>query len=197
MINALVTAFSGPGAPFMYAITAVGAFSLTVGLERFWMLVVRWKINSTKLFDALETGTEAEILGCVQHSPLHTMLSAGISEETAEARWRAMGSEAGWVEHTLSRRVGALASAGNIATMLGLLGTVYGLIVAFGGMTDTATATRAVQISEGIAAAMSTTAWGLIVGIASLALHAFIEGQVRSMLALGETAAARMVRTRS
>tara|TARA_B100000530_G_C15837293_1_gene439846 strand:- start:638 stop:964 length:327 start_codon:yes stop_codon:yes gene_type:complete len=108
-----------------------------------------------------------------------------------------MGSEAGWVEHTLSRRVGALASAGNIATMLGLLGTVYGLIVAFGGMTDTATATRAVQISEGIASAMSTTAWGLIVGIASLTLHAFIEGQVRSMLALGETAAARMVRTRS
>ena len=108
-----------------------------------------------------------------------------------------MAAEAAWVEHTLGCRVGALASAGNIATMLGLLGTVYGLIVAFGGMTDTASVTRAVQISEGIATAMSTTAWGLIVGIASLALHAFIEGRVRAMLALGETAAARMVRNRS
>jgi biopolymer transport protein ExbB len=197
VIDALVTAFSGPGAPFMYAITAVGAFSLTVGVERFWMLVIRWKVNAKQLFDALENGTEADILACVQQSPLHPMLSAGSNAENAETRWRAMGAEAAWVEHTLSCRVGALASAGNIATMLGLLGTVYGLIVAFGGMTDTASVTRAVQISEGIATAMSTTAWGLIVGITSLALHTFIEGRVRSMLALGETAAARMVRNRS
>lgn len=197
MINALVTAFSGPGAAFMYAITAVGAFSLTVGIERFWMLVIRWKVNAPRLFEALESGAETDILNCVAHSPLHPMLAAGANDKDAETRWRAMAAEAAWVEHTLGRRVGALASAGNIATMLGLLGTVYGLIVAFGGMTDTASVTRAVQISEGIATAMSTTAWGLIVGIASLALHAFIEGRVRAMLALGETAAARMVRSRS
>ena len=84
MINALVTAFSGPGAAFMYAITAVGAFSLTVGIERFWMLVIRWKVNAPRLFEALEGGAETDILNCVAHSPLHPMLAAGANDKDAE-----------------------------------------------------------------------------------------------------------------
>ena len=98
MINALVTAFSGPGAAFMYAITAVGAFSLTVGIERFWMLVIRWKVNAPRLFEALEGGAETDILNCVAHSPLHPMLAAGANDKDAETRWRAMAAEAAWVE---------------------------------------------------------------------------------------------------
>jgi biopolymer transport protein ExbB/TolQ len=161
------------------------------------MLGIAWRVDHRRLFDAIETGSTEQALASVQNSPLHTMLAAGAEAPDPEAGWRAMGAEAAWVEHTLAHRVSALASAGNIATMLGLLGTVYGLIVAFGGMADTASVARATRISEGIATAMSTTAWGLIVGIASLALHAIIEGRVRSMLAMAETAAARLLKSRS
>ena len=73
--------------------------------------------------------------------------------------------------------------------MLGLLGTVYGLIVAFQGLGDASAVERATRLSDGIATAMATTAYGLLVGIPALAAHAFLEGRVQQLLAFSEAAA--------
>jgi biopolymer transport protein ExbB/TolQ len=115
MITYLLDAFTGPGAGFMWAITAVMAFGLAVFIERCW-----------------------------------------------------------------------------VATMLGLLGTVYGLILAFSALGDTSAGERAVQLSEGISTAMATTAYGLLVGIPALAVHAWLEAQARAALAQIEASAGRL-----
>ena len=84
-----------------------------------------------------------------------------------------------------------LGAIGNIATMLGLLGTVYGLIFALGGLDQASSIERTARLSEGIAAAMSTTAWGLLVGIPALALHTLLASKSKSILAQVEIVAAQ------
>ena len=107
-----------------------------------------------------------------------------------------MGAQAALVEGKVRARVDYLATIGNISTMLGLLGTVYGLILAFSGLGDASAAERTARLSEGIATAMATTAWGLLVGIPALGFHAIIAGKAARILSFceavaGELAAAR------
>jgi biopolymer transport protein ExbB len=80
----------------------------------------------------------------------------------------------------------------SIATMVGLFGTVYGLILAFGAMGDVAAAERAAQLSEGSATAMASTAFGLLVAIPALGAHAVAEATAKEMLAQIERVATRV-----
>ena len=98
-----------------------------------------------------------------------------------------MGAAAARVQVLVSQRVPYLATVGNIATMLGLLGTVYG-DRRIQGLGDASAVERATRLSDGIATAMATTAYGLLVGIPTLAAHAFLDGRVQQ-LAFSEAAA--------
>ncbi|MCK6506240.1 MotA/TolQ/ExbB proton channel family protein [Myxococcota bacterium] len=189
MTDALVSAFSGPGAGFMYAITAVLAFVLAIAVERVGLLWVAWRAQPAAVLAALRQGqVEAAIQAAGGH-PAARLLRAGAQAGGAEAAWDAMGAEAALVDEELRRRVAWLATAGNVSTMLGLLGTIYGLILAFQGLADASSVERATRISEGIATAMTTTAWGLLVGIPALALHSLVEGKAHRELAWTEAAA--------
>jgi biopolymer transport protein ExbB/TolQ len=197
--DALVSAFSGPGAGFMYAITAVLAFVLAIAVERVGLLWVAWRAQPAAVLAALRQGqVEAAIQAAGGH-PAARLLRAGAQAGGAgpegaeaggaEAAWDAMGAEAALVDEELRRRVAWLATAGNVSTMVGLLGTIYGLILAFQGLADASSVERATRISEGIATAMTTTAWGLLVGIPALALHSLVEGKAHRELAWTEAAA--------
>lgn len=187
MLSSLLTAFQGPGAGFMYALTAVMAFGLAVLLERTWLLVFRWSVDEDAILEALTNDPEAGIASLGSH-PSARILRAGLAAP-ADAVWDAMGAAAARVQVVISKRVPYLATVGNIATMLGLLGTVYGLIVAFQGLGDASAVERATRLSDGIATAMATTAYGLLVGIPALAAHAFLDGRVQQLLAFSEAAA--------
>ena len=76
--------------------------------------------------------------------------------------------------------------------MIGLFGTVYGLILAFGSMGDVAAAERAARLSEGSSTAMASTAFGLLVAIPALAAHAALDAWARDQLADIERAATRL-----
>jgi len=188
VLNSLLAAFQGPGAGFMYALTAVFAFGLAVLVERTWLLVWRWSIDEDRLLSGI-AADPAQGAKALSNHPAATIVSAGLSAPEG-AVWDAMGAEAARVQVRVSQRVPYLASVGNIATMLGLLGTVYGLIVAFQGLGDASAVERATRLSDGIATAMATTAYGLLVGIPALAAHAWLDGRVQRVLAFCEAAAA-------
>lgn len=187
MLDSLLTAFQGPGAGFMYALTAVLAFGLAVLVERTWLLMVRWRLAEDAVLETLSNDLDAGAAALSGH-PAARIVAAGVAAPEA-AVWDAMGAEAARVQVQVSQRVPYLASVGNIATMLGLLGTVYGLIVAFQGLGDASAVERASRLSDGIATAMATTAYGLLVGIPALAAHAWLDGRVQSLLAFCEAAA--------
>ncbi len=192
MIPSLLRAFEGPGAGFMIVITALGALCAAVVAERALMLW-RWRIDEAALLAELQAGDlQAATTRAAQH-PARALLAAGAAAPNAEAAWDAISAQAALVEPGVRGRVNALAAAGNIATMLGLLGTVYGLILAFQGLGDTSSTERAARLSEGISTAMNTTAYGLLVGIPALGAHAGLDGALRRVLATCEAAASTLL----
>ncbi len=195
MLDFLITAFDGPGAGFMWAITALLAYGLAVVLERTFMLMFRFNIDVGKIISSIQSGNTVHAADHAASSPLGTVLRAGIGHPDPAAAWEAMGAVAAREEDRISGRIPYLATIGNVATMLGLLGTVYGLILAFGALGDTSAGERAVRLSEGISTAMATTAFGLMVGIPSLLAHAWLQRKARSLLADIEAAAGTLVTT--
>lgn len=187
MFDYLLDAFSGPGQGFMYAILVLLGFALAVAIER-GVLLLSWRLPRG-LGESLSKGEVPTDLG---NSPVALVVQAGAVETDPVLAWDAMSAAAVEAEAKISRRVAYLAAAGNISTMLGLLGTVYGLILAFSALGDASAGERAVKLSEGISTAMATTAFGLLVGIPALALHAWLEGLARERIAELEAMAGKL-----
>jgi biopolymer transport protein ExbB len=104
-----------------------------------------------------------------------------------------MSAASATAESRIRQRVSYLATVSSLATMIGLLGTVYGLILAFSALGDSSAGERAQRLSEGISTAMATTAYGLLVGIPALAAHAWLQARVERLLAALESSAGQLV----
>lgn len=94
-----------------------------------------------------------------------------LEEETAEQAGR------------LFRKIEYLSLLGNIAPMVGLLGTVIGMILAFREVADTQGAARAGQLASGIYQALVTTVGGLLIAIPALAAYAVFRNRVDGLMA--------------
>ena len=77
----------------------------------------------------------------------------------------------------IDRRNGFLAMFGNVSTLLGLLGTVTGLIVSFAGVANANPAERAILLGKGISEALNSTAFGLLVAIPALVAYAIFQNR--------------------
>jgi len=82
----------------------------------------------------------------------------------------------------LYRKVEYLNVIGGITPMLGLLGTVVGMVIAFQQIADSAGSGRASEFAEGIYLALVTTVEGLIVAIPCLAAHAFFGNRIAALI---------------
>ena len=94
-------------------------------------------------------------------------------------------------ERTISRlrRIEILNIIGQVSPMIGLFGTVYGMILAFTAIVASGGAADPVMLAGGIGTALTTTFWGLIVAIPSLAACAMLRGHIDAMTAEATLAA--------
>jgi biopolymer transport protein ExbB len=123
---------------------------------------------------------------CQQHpSFLAFVLRAGLSE--IDGGWpaveKAMEDATAEQAARLFRKIELLSVIGNIAPMVGLLGTVMGMIFAFQEVADTQGAARAAELARGIYTALVTTVGGLIVAIPALAAFALFRNRVDQLVA--------------
>jgi len=120
-----------------------------------------------------------------QPSVLAFVLQAGLAEADDGYPAVEKASEDAMADQSarLFRKIEYLSVIGNIAPMLGLLGTVIGMIVAFREVADTQGAARAADLAEGIYLALVTTVEGLIVAIPSLAVFAVFRSRVDQLVA--------------
>ncbi|GEM_PF-274509 len=121
------------------------------------------------------------------------VLLAGISEW--EAGWseveKAVEDALAEQSARLLRKVEYLSVIGNLAPMLGLLGTVVGMILAFRTVAETQGAARAADLAEAIYLALITTVEGLIVAIPALALYAYFRNRADEVTAEAASLAQR------
>lgn len=82
----------------------------------------------------------------------------------------------------ISQRLGYLALAANLSTLLGLLGTIQGLIQSFAAVANAEASQKAQLLAEGIAVAMNTTALGLISAISLMVVHSYLMAKGEKMI---------------
>jgi biopolymer transport protein ExbB len=139
-----------------------------------------------------------------QNSALGEVLASGFralnaNPRCSEADLRAIMEASGrTVAHRLERYLAALATIASAAPLLGLLGTVIGMIEIFGAQAPSAGATMGganpVQLAHGISVALYNTAFGLIVAIPSLIFWRYFRARVDGYLLTMELASERFVR---
>ena len=98
-------------------------------------------------------------------------------------------------EHLLARlrRIEPLNIVGNVAPMIGLFGTVYGMILAFREIVAAGGTPDPVSLAAGIGTALTTTFWGLVVAIPALAGHAFLRTRIDGLTVEASRAAEELI----
>lgn len=179
-----VARFFQEGGPFMYPIALVLACGLAIALER-WLFLASAKMANRKAFNKLMPMVKRrDFKGIVDYANTHSapvgrIIGAGIARMHQSLRRDDIeyAMEEGVMEAVprLEKRTQYLATLANIATLLGLLGTIIGLIAAFTAVANADPAEKASLLSQSISVAMNTTAFGLISAIPLLLLHALLQ----------------------
>jgi biopolymer transport protein ExbB/TolQ len=195
--------FYQSGGPFMHAILLAGVAMLAISLERFWVIARAAAWNSDKLLADLVEKVErgdlrgasdlANRVGAPAGRVAAAILSTDLRDE--EKMLNAADGEAAIALPPLSRRLPLLVLLANIATLLGLLGTIFGLITAFSAVGAADPAQRSTFLARGISEALNTTAFGLIFAVPGLLLHGFFAGRVERIVEQVDMVAVRLVRS--
>ncbi len=115
------------------------------------------------------------------------------SEHGVEAMRRALDNAADEFAMKRFRRIEPLNIIGAVAPMIGLFGTVYGMIIAFQEIVRAGGSPEPVGLAAGIGTALTTTFWGLVVAIPALAGHALVRNTIDALTAEAALAAERLI----
>ncbi len=175
------------GGPFLYVIIAFGVITLSFIIERYRALYVshravpevfvtqiREMIRQLQFANAAKISKETKTaLGRIVAAACQ-LRSRGASDEEVQARMdEALTTE---IER-IDKRTGFLAMFGNVSTLLGLLGTIVGMIHSFGAVAEASPVDRATLLSKGISEAMNCTAFGLIVAVPALVAYSIFQNK--------------------
>jgi biopolymer transport protein ExbB len=178
-----IVGFFVTGGMFMYPILLVFAVGTAIALERYITLTLVRNQNQsmwTKLQTVLTKGDfdQAREITSKDQSTISRLLSMGLARQGAVRRREdieiAMEESMMEIIPQLEKRTPYVALASSIATLLGLLGTIMGLIQAFTAVANANPAEKADLLSASISVAMNTTAFGLMVAIPLLVVHAVL-----------------------
>jgi biopolymer transport protein ExbB/TolQ len=197
-----IVSFFQEGGFFMYPIALVMAVGIAVAVER-WLFLTRQLRSNRKLWDeimpALQGGKFPQAMSMTSKSDvaIGKVLNYGLSRLKSARRREdiEMAMEEGLMEiiPRLERRTHYLSAFANIATLLGLLGTIIGLIQAFTAVANAAAAEKAALLSSSISVAMNTTAFGLIVAIPLLLVYSVLQSKTTQIVDSMEMAAVKFL----
>ena len=201
MYTAVVSFFQN-GGPFMYPILLVLAIGLAIAFERWVYLSVTRRNNRkviAELLPLLQKGDFQGAYGVTQKSrtAISQMMSQGLARmKTATNRDDIETAvEESMLEAIprLEKRTHYLAMFANIATLLGLLGTIIGLIKAFTAVAQVDPSMKAEILSSSISVAMNTTAFGLMVAIPLIFIYTILQTKTTEIVDSLEMATVKSV----
>ncbi len=189
--KAFTTEGGGMGAPFMWAILAVSIFIFGVAIERIIYLVFKFNTNAKAFFNQIQKYVMANKINdaintcnTAAAAALPKIIKAGLTKANRQEFEISQAIEEAQlaVIPVVQKRTESIAALANIATLLGLLGTIIGMIEAFKALAAADPETQAKLLAKGISAAMMTTAFGLIVAIPGLTFHMILSGFTKKIL---------------
>lgn len=180
----IIVRFFQEGGVFMYPIVIVLALGLAIAIERWLFLTsttVKNKAVWNKVTPYLKSGNYSGAMQTTSKSKalIAQIMTYGLNRVRSARRREdveaAMEESLMEVMPRLEKRTHYLATFANIATLLGLLGTIIGLINAFTAVSNANPAEKADLLSASISVAMNTTAFGLMVAIPLLLVHTLLQ----------------------
>ena len=206
MIKSIATWFNA-GGPYMWVILGVCAVAFAVAADRFIYYFILCGTDSSRLLHRIsgllsgtaQTGIDRFSFIKKRRTPLYTLLKTAIDRFEAGAPIEQIqeGVEEASIKELpkITRRISYLALFANIATLVGLLGTIAGLQQSFGSLASAEAAQKAAMLAAGIAQAMNTTAFGLIVAVPCMVLFTILNNKQQSIINDIDDAVVRVVNT--
>ena len=201
-----IVRFFQDGGWIMYPIVLVLAIGISIAVER-WIYLTRTSASNQRVWNSivplLKSGNFAQVAAITRESgtAIGTILTYGL-DRVRSARRRedieqAMEESLMEVVPRLERRTHYLATFANIATLMGLLGTVMGLIEAFTAVANANPSEKASMLSSSISVAMNATAFGLVVAIPLLLIHSVLTSKTTRIVDSLEMAAVKFLNSLS
>lgn len=175
------------GAPFSFINMVVLAVVVAIIAERFVYILTKYRVNSAEFMAQIrklvQAGNIDRAIKLCEAAPLPLLqvVKSGLTQVNRgeEAVIASLEERMSEVIPELEKRVAVLWTLANIATLIGLLGTITGLIKAFGAVAFAAANERAQLLSKGISEAMWNTALGLGIAVLCMFFHMIIHGMVK------------------
>ncbi len=189
-MSAIINFFQ-QGGQFMYPILFVFGLGMAIAVERYVYLTMTGASNRAmwkKIVPYLKAGNfqQAVSVTSKSKSAIGKIMTYGLYRVGSARRRddieKAMEESLMEVLPKLEKRTHYLATFANIATLLGLLGTIIGLIKAFTAVANANPAEKADMLSGSISIAMNTTAFGLMVAIPLLLVHTVIQTKTNQIV---------------
>tara|TARA_B110000467_G_C18262199_1_gene447020 strand:+ start:172 stop:804 length:633 start_codon:yes stop_codon:yes gene_type:complete len=201
-----IIAFLQNGGSFIYPIALVLVVGLAITIER-WLYLSSAHRTNQKAFslikNALKTGDVEAISKHAKNNkaPVFDVLESGIARlgkaDRREDVEYAMEETIMEYMLRLEKRTPFIATLANIATLLGLLGTIMGLIAAFSAVASADPAEKANLLSSSISVAMNTTAFGLITAIPLILFHSSLQTKTATVVDSIEMAGIKLLNSLS
>ena len=187
----LAEAFNS-GAPWTWGLLLVGVFCLVIAIERVYVLYFQASVNKESFLAQIQRAILAGDLNAAvnycnsRNTPLNNIVKAGIisvmNKGKDEEIQTSMDVAALREISILERRTAFLALFANIATLVGLLATIIGLIVAFHSVSSEDPSSKAAILADGVAQAMHGTAMGLFVAFPALLAYSLLSAKTQKIL---------------
>jgi biopolymer transport protein ExbB len=176
---------------FIYPSLAIMAMGVSIAIERF-IVLNRARSENRKMWDKvlpmLQSGKFQEVHGMTENSDaaISKIVSNGLARMDGPVRRDELDAamEEGMMEIVprLEKRTHYIATFANVITLVGLLGTIIGLIKAFTAVAQVNPAEKAELLSASISIAMNNTAFALMVAIPFLLIHAFLQARTSEIV---------------
>jgi biopolymer transport protein ExbB len=181
--------FMNEGGIFMWIILAIWIFGVAIATERVKSLLT-FDVDATSLMstvkkNVLSNQVSIAIQACSgTKALLPTVLRSGLKRANQSKEQIQDAVEASILEVTpqVDKRMGYLGLIANISTLIGLLGTIYGLIQSFAAVANADPSSKAKLLALGISKAMNTTAMGLISAISIMVIHQILTSKSDKIL---------------
>lgn len=178
------------GGPVIIPLFICSIFALAIGIERFWYLF-RSRVDSDDLLEDIKLSLgQGKVLEAMQiakksRGPVAAVLAAGIAhyDQDREGIKEHMEVVGRHEIYKMERRMGGLDLIVTISPLLGILGTVTGIIQSFNVVAALEGVGQAAELSAGIAEALITTAAGLIIAVPTMALAAYLNSIINRHIA--------------
>jgi len=198
-MNTVINFFQTGGA-FMYPIAVALFLGLVLSIER-WLFLSIAKSTNRRMFNKLiplikqKNFSEIGTLSRSSKAPIGKVIASGVARKVKNGKHQDIESamQEGLMEALprLEKRTSYLSVLANVATLLGLLGTIMGLIAAFTAVAEADPSEKATLLSQSISVAMNTTAFGLISAIPLVLIHAMIVEKTNEIIDSLEMAATK------